>query len=184
MGRNKLLLPLGGESVLRRAVRRAAEAGLGPVVVVLGHEADLARAELEGLPCRTVQNPDHALGMSTSLRVGIAAVPQEAIAAVVVLADMPLVTAAMIAALVARYRRGEGELVVSEYGGVHAPPTLYDRRFFGELAAEGREGQGSGKNVVKRHRGEAIAVSWPAAALADLDVPADYQRIATELGGE
>jgi CTP:molybdopterin cytidylyltransferase MocA len=29
---------------------------------------------------------------------------------------------------------------------------------------------------VKRHRGEAVAVSWPADALADVDVPEDYER--------
>ena len=45
-GRNKMLLQLEGESLLRRAARRALAAGLSPVVVVLGHEADRARAEL------------------------------------------------------------------------------------------------------------------------------------------
>lgn len=184
MGTNKLLLRLGGESVLRRAVRQALEAGLAPAVVVLGHDAERARAELEGVACRTVVNADYARGMSTSLRAGIAALPPEVAAAVVVLADMPLVTAAMIAELARCYRRGTAPLVASEYGGVLAPPTLYDRALFAELgeAAEGHGGHGCGKQVVKAHRAEAVVVSWPAAALADLDVPADYERIQAELG--
>jgi hypothetical protein len=45
------------------------------------------------------------------------------------------------------------------------------------------EGDCCGKHVVKHHRGEAIAVPWPPAALADLDVPADYERLQAELGG-
>ena len=49
MGRNKMLLELEGEPLVRRAARRALEAGLTPVVVVLGHEADRARAALAGL---------------------------------------------------------------------------------------------------------------------------------------
>ncbi len=93
MGRNKLLLRLDGESLVRRAARRALAAGLDPVVVVLGHEADLAAAELAGLAVRTVVNPDHAGGIHTSRVAGLAAVPPEAGAAVVLLADMPFVTA-------------------------------------------------------------------------------------------
>jgi CTP:molybdopterin cytidylyltransferase MocA len=53
--------------------------------------------------------------------------------------------------------------------------VLYDRSLFPELAMS--EGQGCGKHVVKRHRDEARRVAWPAAALADLDVPEDVERL-------
>jgi molybdenum cofactor cytidylyltransferase len=98
----------------------------------------------------------------------------------VILADMPLVTAAMIAAIVERYRESSAPLVISDYAGINAPPMLYDRSLFAELRA--MQGEGCGKQVVKRHRSEAQALSWPAAALADIDVPDDYQRAKTELG--
>ena len=182
MGSNKLLLELGGERVIRRAVGRTVEAGLDPTLVVLGHDAGLVRAELTGLPCRPVLNPDWAQGMGASLSAGIAAVPPAAIAAVVVLADMPLVTTAMIAELVRRYRSGTAALVASEYGGVHAPPTLYDRALLPELAAAA--GHGCGKHVLARLRAEAVVVPWPEGALTDLDLPADYQRIQSALRSE
>ena len=38
MGRNKLYFELDGESLLRRVVRRALDAGLDPVLVVVGHD--------------------------------------------------------------------------------------------------------------------------------------------------
>jgi molybdenum cofactor cytidylyltransferase len=174
MGRNKLLLQIGGESVLRRAARRALAAGLDPVVVVLGHEADRTRREVEDLPCRCVVNREYASGMCSSLRAGLDALPTAAGAAVVILADMPYVSAEMIAALVERYRSRAAALVVSEYGGVRAPPTLYSRSLFGELASE--SGDGCGQRVIRRHAEQAVVLSWPAAALADLDVPADYER--------
>jgi molybdenum cofactor cytidylyltransferase len=119
--------------------------------------------------------------MNGSIRCGIAAVPPEAAAAVVGLADMPFVTAEMIAAVVARYRAGGAPLVASEYGGVLAPPMLYDRRFFGELGE--LHGDGCGKRVVTRHRGEVETIAWPAAALADLDDPGDYERVRAEISG-
>ena len=52
MGSNKLLFQLEGESLLRRAARTALEAGLAPVVVVLGHQAERCEEELCGLDCR------------------------------------------------------------------------------------------------------------------------------------
>ncbi len=60
MGKNKLFLPLGGKSVLRRAVGTAAGAGLDPVLVVLGHESDRAAAELADLSFTKVFNAEYA----------------------------------------------------------------------------------------------------------------------------
>ncbi len=171
MGRNKLLLELAGESVIRRAVRRAA-AVLDPVVVVLGAEAERVRQALAGLPCRIVLNAEHPRGMETSLRAGLAALPADTRAAVVLLADMPLVTSAMLAALVDRFHATGAPLVISQYGEETAPPHLYARGLFAELADAG-----SGKPVIERHRGEAEVITWPPESLADLDVPADRERI-------
>jgi len=175
MGTNKLLLPVDGESLLRRAVRRALAAGLDPVVVVTGHEADRSRTELELLDCRIAFNSRHAEGIHTSVRTGIEAVPAESPAAVVMLADMPYVTSEMVAALVEAYRREKPPLVISQYGDAQAPPTLYDRSLFGELTIE--PGEGCSKRVVRRHRDEALALVWPAPFLTDLDFPEDYERV-------
>jgi molybdenum cofactor cytidylyltransferase len=176
MGQNKLFLKLGDETVVHRAVRRAAEAGLDPVVVVIGHEADRTRDAIGALQCTTVLNPDYEAGVNSSLRAGIRAVTEtSARAAVVILADMPFVTPAMIQILIEEYRGSTAPLVVSDYEGVNAPPVLYDRSLFHEL--EVSEGQGCGKHVVKRHRNEARRVAWPATALADLDLPEDVERV-------
>jgi molybdenum cofactor cytidylyltransferase len=174
MGANKLLLELGGETVARRSARTAGAAGLDPVVVVLGHEAARVRAALGDVECLPVVNAGFARGIDGSIRAGIAAVPPDAVAAIVTLADMPLVDARMLAALAARHRATGAPLVVSEYAGVRAPPVLYHRRLFPELMA--LDG-GGGKQVVARHASEAIALSWPAEALADLDEPADHERV-------
>ena len=176
MGQNKLFMDLEGETLVRRVVGRASKAGFDPLIVVLGHEADLVQQALEGLSYRPVLNPEYARGVNSSLRAGIQAVSETAArAAVVVLADMPFVTTAMIETLIEKYRRSEAPLVISEYDGVNAPPMLYDRSLFGELAAS--EGQGCGKHVVKRHRHQAESASWPVEALMDLDAPEDYERV-------
>ncbi len=175
MGRNKMLFDLNGESVLRGAARRALAAGLSPLLVVLGHEAEKSRTELDGLPCQVVINPNYEQGINSSLKAGVSAVPAGTQASVVMLADMPFVTPEMIAGLIDRYRKSEAPLVISDYEGVNAPPMLYDKSLFDELLA--MTGEGCGRQVVRRHREEAEVLSWPPPALADIDVPEDYERI-------
>jgi len=179
MGRNKLLIELAEEPLVRRAARRALEAGLEPLVVVLGHEADQARVALAGLKCTLVENPRFAEGMNTSLSTGVAAVPPEAEAALVLLADMPFVEPAMIRAVVARWRETGAPVVASRYGEMPAPPTLYARALFPQLT--GGTGEGRGREVVRGQGERARFVEWPAAALADLDVVEDVARARARL---
>jgi molybdenum cofactor cytidylyltransferase len=180
MGSNKMLLLLDGESVLRRAARRALAGGLSPLIVVLGHESDKALKEIEDLPCQWALNPLYQEGVNSSVKNGILAVPREALGAMVMLADMPFVTSGMIAAMIERFRASEAPLVISDYAGVNAPPMLYDRSLFTELMT--MTGEGCGRQVVRRHRDEAEVLAWPESALADLDVPEDYQRVKAEGG--
>ena len=154
-GRNKMLLRLEGESLVHRAARRAAGAGLAPVVVVLGAEAERVRAELADLPCDLALNPDFTGPTSGSLHRGLERIP-----------------GAVGAAVVTTARGSDAPLVVSRYGEVTAPPLLFRRALFGELLAW--TGEGCGKTVVQRHRGEAAFVDWPHAALTDIDTPDDF----------
>lgn len=174
MGRNKLLLELNGETVVRRAARTAIAAGLDPVVVVTGHARDEVESELHGLRCRSVFNGEHAKGTHTSVAAGIGGMGDEVCAAaIVMLADMPLVTPSMLRTLIERYRESGAPLAASRYGGeVNAPPILYDCRLFGELRNMDAR---CGREVVRRHRHEAVEVAWPAEAARDLDRPEDYE---------
>lgn len=174
LGSNKLLIRLDGESVVRRTTRRSVESGLSPVIVVTGFEADRIVAELEGLSVELVTNRDHATGMHTSVRAGIERVPTECDGLIIILADMPLVTSAMLAALVARFRAGSEPLVISRYGEVQAPPTLYSRALFPALSTAG---EGCGRRVVRDHQAEAAELRWAPELLVDLDRPEDVARL-------
>ena len=174
-GRNKMLLELDGEPLARRAARRALAAGLTPVVVVLGHEADQVRAALAGLNCDCVFNPAFTGPTSESLHLGLRRLGPDADAVVVMLGDMVRVSDDMLARLIAVGRESEAPLVVSRYGDVTAPPLLFRRALFDELLAW--TGEGCGKAVVQRHRDSAYYLDWPAERLADVDTPEDFQRL-------
>ena len=140
MGRNKMLLELEGESLVRRAAQRALAAGLSPVVVVIGHEADRLRADLKGLPLELAVNPDYTGPTSGSLHRGLSLLGADVEAVIVMLGDMVRVTVETLAMLVAAARGTEAPLVVSRYGDVTAPPLLFRRVLFGELLAWTGEG--------------------------------------------
>ena len=174
LGTNKLLIEVDGEPLVRRAARRAREAGLDPVVVVLGHDADLIRRSIADLSVIPVVNVRYAEGMPSSLQAGVGALPASTEAAVVLLPDMPLVTPAMLRALVERWATTHASLVVSLYGDTPAPPALYSRALFRDLASAPEGGRG----VIRTHRDEAVTVRWPAELLVDVDLPADLARMA------
>src|SRR2546430_5214312 len=124
MGKNKMLLELEGETLVRRAAKRALGAGLRPVVVVIGHEADRLRAELKDLSLEVVVNPDYTGPTSGSLHHGLNLLGADVDAVIVMLADMVRVTAETLAMLMAAARGTDGPLVVPRYGDGTAPPLL------------------------------------------------------------
>lgn len=182
MGTNKMLLPVGGEPMIRRAVRTALDAGVAPLVVVLGHEPERVRAAVEDLDCHFVMSDDPMGPTSASLHAGLRALDSPALdvgapiaGAVVLLGDMVRVTDSMIAALVRSAREGTAPLEVSRYGDVLAPPLLFRRSLWPELLAW--SGEGCGKAVVKAHQAEATMHDWPADALRDVDTKTDYEEL-------
>jgi molybdenum cofactor cytidylyltransferase len=131
---NKLTADLRGQPLVRHAVSAVVQAGLAPVLVVTGHQADAVEAALAGMPVRFVRNPRYSEGLSTSLAAGIAALPETADAVIVALGDMPRIDAAIHRGLAAAFAPGQGvHAVVPVAGGRRGNPVLWGRRFFPDL---------------------------------------------------
>jgi molybdenum cofactor cytidylyltransferase len=175
MGRNKLLLPLDGEPLVRRACRRALAAGLDPLVVVLSHEAARVQRELSDLACHCVVVPEPSGDMSRSLHCGLLNLPSDTSGVIVMLADMVHVTEHIVQALVDAARASAAPLICSRYGETLAPPVFFRRTLFAELLAS--TGEGCGKSIIERHRTEALCIDWPVTALADVDTPDEFARL-------
>jgi molybdenum cofactor cytidylyltransferase len=87
--RNKLLLEVGGQPMVRRVAKTLLASRVDAVIAVLGHEHAAVAAALRGLPLRTVIHRDHAAGQMSSVRAGIEAIDGNPAAIVVALADQP-----------------------------------------------------------------------------------------------
>jgi molybdenum cofactor cytidylyltransferase len=148
---HKLLLPdRTGKPMIARVVDNVLSSQARPVVVVLGHRADEVRSALTGRPVQFVEAADYTDGLSASLRAGISAVPETAVAALVCLGDMPLVTGRMLDQLISAYDRDEGRLiVVPTHRGRPGNPILWDQRFFAEMRA--LSGDAGARFLLSRH---------------------------------
>jgi molybdenum cofactor cytidylyltransferase len=171
MGEHKLLLPLAGEPLVRRVVREVLDAGADDVLVVVGCEHEKVVAALEGLSVRHVVNTEYETGMGSSFRTAVGALI-ESDAAMFALADQPLVAAADYRRVIDAYRAERPGIVTVKYGDVTAPPHLFDRRFFPELAQLDH----GARPVLQRHADESMTLRFPPELLLDVDTPEDYER--------
>jgi len=131
---NKLLAAVDGKPMVAHVISQVLAAGLDPVMVITGHQRKRVQAALAGLPLTFVHNPEYAAGLSTSLRRGLAALPEDADGVMVCLGDMPRVSAAVLARLAAAFDPLEGRAIcVPTWQGKRGNPVLLARRFVPEM---------------------------------------------------
>jgi molybdenum cofactor cytidylyltransferase len=109
--------------------------------------------------------------MGSSFRAAVAALP-DSDAAMFALADQPLLTAADYQRLLGTYRADPRGIVSVRYGDVTAPPHLFDREYFPELARL----QHGARSVLQQHARETTILHFPPELLLDVDTPEDYER--------
>lgn len=169
--RNKLLEPLdsSGTPMCRLVVRRLAQAGLSPIVVVTGHQPMLVRAALRGAPVHFVHNPDHALGMGHSLAAGACALP-EATSVLVALADMPDVSSEDLHALLSAFRGHKTSIVAPSVSGQRGHPVIFPAHLIPSLRQ--CTGDTGARALLRERAAEVLLVQRPSpSVLRDIDTP-------------
>ena len=175
MGQAKLLLPIGGQPVIRLTVQRVLTGGVGTVVVVAGSERQALTGALAGLPVQVAVNTHPEAGQASSIRVGVAALPRETEAALIVLGDQPFLPREIIPGLVAALARTGKAIVAPRYRDGRGNPVLFAREIFPELLAI--TGYQGARSVVERDQGRVALVDFDFAMPQDLDTPEDYESL-------
>jgi molybdenum cofactor cytidylyltransferase len=158
-GSPKQAARIGGRTMLELIAEVAREAELAPVIAVVPPGVPVPAFVVPDV------NPDAEAGISHSLRLGLAAVPIEAGAAVVLLGDEPGLTVQAIRAVLG----ATGDVVATRAGDRLGPPVLLRRHRFG--LADAAVGDGGLGPILRRLPGlTVIAMDTP---LADVDTPAD-----------
>ncbi len=169
---NKLLAEIDGVTMVARVVDAALASHADPTVVVVGHEAPRVRAALDGRPVTFADNRDFADGLSTSLKAGLAALPDAVTAALICLGDMPNLKPHQLDRLIAAYDPVEGRAIcVPTHLGKRGNPVLWDRRFFADMA--GLSGDVGARHLIGANTELVVEVEMDDdAVLIDIDSPA------------
>jgi CTP:molybdopterin cytidylyltransferase MocA len=181
LGQPKQLLMLGGETLIARAIRLAAEAGAAPVIAVLGADPERIGAALDLDKTRSaiaVVNSDWQQGISTSIHAGLrglADVAPQASGALILGCDQPRLTAAHLRALLAAFAaQALPVIVASGYAGVAGIPAVFPRAVFAELLA--LRGDQGARALLTKPASPPIALPFPGGEV-DIDLPADLAEL-------
>jgi CTP:molybdopterin cytidylyltransferase MocA len=170
----KPLVTLGDRPLLASVLDGIRGSRVSEIVIVLGDSAERIRAAVPMEGAKVVHNPLFRDGMSSSLRAGIAALPDAAAAFFVVLADAPFVRSETYDAMIAARESSGARIVLPTYHGVRGNPALLDRSLAAE--ADSITGDRGCRQIHQRHPNETaeLPVEDPG-VLIDLDTPEEVE---------
>jgi molybdenum cofactor cytidylyltransferase len=168
----KLLEPVDGEPLVRRAIEPFLDSRLYETVLVVGHEAEAVREAVADLDLTIVENEDYEAGQSTSLHRGVDVAQDRGWDGTVFgLGDMPLVDAGTIDLIVQAFLEGHGTIVGPAYDGKRGNPTLFGSDTYDDLLAV--SGDTGGRPVLMASSDVAIVETGDPGVLRDVDVTDD-----------
>jgi molybdenum cofactor cytidylyltransferase len=136
--RNKLLIEIGGEPLVRRSARTYLAAGT-EVRVVVGYEAETVRAALAGLPLTLVENPGFAEGQQSSVHAGIDSIAEDYDALLVALADQAALTPEDIRGLLQAFAESDrAHILIPFHDGQRGNPVVFPPQIIADIRASGR----------------------------------------------
>jgi CTP:molybdopterin cytidylyltransferase MocA len=178
LGQPKATVELAGSTLAERGVAMLRDGGADPVIVVTG----AIPVELPGVV--SVHNPDWMSGMGSSLATGLRALEGGAAAAVIALADQPLVGAEAVRRLIAAHAGG-ATVAVAAYDGKPRNPVLIDRVHW-PAVIELATGDAGARPFLRANPGLVTLVECgDTGSPVDIDTPEDLARArATAAGGQ
>ena len=169
-GPNKLLALFEGRPLIRRTAERVLASRAAGTVAVTGHQGERIAEALAGLEIEIARNAEFASGLATSLKTGIAALPEDAAGAIIVLGDMPGLTSGDLDRLIRAFEEAGGRSVVrAVHAGRRGNPVILPRSLFPDVAK--LEGDTGARHLVESGAVEIVDVEIGEAAALDVDTP-------------
>ena len=177
MGRNKLLLDIGRQTLIERVTEAVSNSQVDRVIVVTGFDRDSVRKKLVEKNVRVVYNRRYQEGMATSIREGLKHIDPEAHSVLIALGDQPLIGSRMIDQLIDAHRKASKGIACPTFRGRRGHPVIFDLEKYGKGLSELR-GDIGGRKLLEAHTDDLleVAVDCPG-AIRDIDVWKDYEEL-------
>jgi len=168
---HKLLAEFDGEPLVRRTAMRAMDSRACKTVAVTGFRGDEIAKTLEGLELETIENPDFASGMASSLKAGVRAMGTDVAGIMVLLADMPGLTPVLLDQLIGAFDKAEGRAIIRASDGLHrGNPVILPTALVSEI--EQLQGDVGARALIEASGYPVIDIDIGASARLDVDTPA------------
>ncbi|MCJ7822844.1 MAG: nucleotidyltransferase family protein [Armatimonadetes bacterium] len=128
-GAPKLLMPFGDSTIVGCVVAALEAAGIDPIIVVAGSQAPAIAEALSAAPARVVHNPQPTLGMLSSVRIGVGALPEGIDRFLLALADQPRISPEHIRRLLQAHRASGKGIAIPTYQGKRGHPVVFAARY-------------------------------------------------------
>ena len=175
MGRSKALLPWQGLPLILYQIRNLRRAGLRPIHVVLGHNADVIGNLIHSeLGATTLLNPFYQRGKTTSLKTGFRALdPKKTDSVLILNVDQPR-SKDTISTIIDHHRAKSALITAPTYGDKRGHPVVISLKLIKELLAISESWQGL-KAVMRKYASEIRYVEMESEeVLLDLNTPEEY----------
>ena len=180
--KNKLLLPIRGEVLIRYFVKLVCASNVDEVVVVVGHEAEKIEDVLQGQPVRFVENLRYMEGMTSSIQTGIQAASAESEGLLICVADQPFIETSDFNRLIRQFTDlfdSESSLIiVPVFKGQRGNPVLFSRQFRDIILQH--KGEGCRYIVLKHSECVREVEMGNDNVLQDVDTLEDYKMFCTD----
>jgi molybdenum cofactor cytidylyltransferase len=174
LGTAKQLLLVDGEPLVRRAGSALLATQPTGLYVVVGSQADRVFGAVADVGAVRVDCDDWQLGLSASLRAGIAALPGDVEGALVALCDQPAMDARHLQALLRAFHAHPTHGVASGYAGVLGVPAVLPRSWFADVMQLSGD---AGARELFRSQTRAVQVVDAPLLEFDVDEPSDRSRL-------
>jgi molybdenum cofactor cytidylyltransferase len=177
MGSPKQLLMVRGKPLLEVVVGQVNNSNLDDVVVVLGAAADEIQSRVDLGRARVLVNPDHAAGMASSLKAGVASLGPDVDRVVVILGDQPDVDAALLNQLLELQASSGLPAAALSFNGLLHPPVVLNRELWADLMT--LEGDVGCRAVIRGRPEQVVSLSVETDLThpVDIDTPSDYASL-------
>ena len=133
MGKQKLLLPYRGKTIVRSVVSNAITALKKNIIVVLGADSDEISKEISNFQINLVENKHYQDGMLSSVICGLNALPVNASAFLIYLGDQPQITSDVTFKVIDAYKNSGKGIVIPVYKKKRGHPVLTDYKYKPEI---------------------------------------------------
>ena len=175
-GSPKQLVRFEGQLLVQRVIAAATELTGSAVTLVLGAHAAEITASLPPGSMSILINRGWQEGIASSIRLAVSRLPGACDAALIMLADQPMVGGHGLNRLAAAWRRQPRSIIASRYGSVTGVPAIFPRWCFHDLSA--LRGDQGAKVLIRRYADHVVRLAHPEAAV-DIDYPEDLLELSS-----